>query len=189
MNNIIESIKKYKPYNEQEEKDKDFIINFILNNKNCLFRENKVAHLTASSWIVNKDFTKVIMVYHKIYDSWSWTGGHADGDSDLLKVSIKEAKEETGLTNIKVLSNEIYSLEVLTVDGHVKKGAYVSSHLHLNLTYLLQADESEALKIKEDENKGVKWFSLQDAIDASTEEWFKEHIYNKLNKKLNNYIH
>ena len=74
-----------------------------------LTRKNDIGHFTASCWIVNKEKTKVLMVYHNIYDSWSWTGGHADGDEDLLRVSLKEAKEETGLKNVESLSNKIFS--------------------------------------------------------------------------------
>lgn len=184
---FIEDIKKYIPFNEQEEKDKGFILDFISKNDDCLDRTNKVAHLTASSWIVNKKRDKVLMVYHKIYDSWSWTGGHNDGDSNFLHVALKEAMEETGVKNIKPISEDIYSLEVLTVDGHVKRGEYLSSHLHLNLTYLLEASEEDELVIKEDENKGVKWFTLDEALKASTEPWFVKHIYKKLNDKLKIY--
>ena len=98
---------------------------------------------------------------------------------------LKEAQEESGIRHVKPVSEKIYSLEVLTVDGHVKKGAYVSSHLHLNVTYLLQAEETDALHIKEDENSNVAWFPLEEAVAASTEPWFQEHIYCKLNEKLN----
>ncbi len=90
--------------------------------------------------VVNKDRSKVLMVYHNIYNSWSWMGGHADGETDLLSVAIREVKEEAGISNVRPVSEEIFSLESLTVDGHVKKGNYVSSHLHLNITYLLEAD-------------------------------------------------
>ena len=82
------------------------------------------------------------------------------------------------------MSEEIFSLEVLTVDGHVKRGRYVSSHLHLNVTYLLEADESEGLHVREGENSGVCWFSLDGAVQASSEPWFREHIYSKLNAKV-----
>ena len=54
----------------------------------------------------------------------------------------------------------------------------------MNLTYLIEADDSEPLKIKPDENSKVGWFTPQGAIDASKEEWFKEHIYSKLNERL-----
>lgn len=181
---FLNSLKNYTPYNEQESKDKEFMLSFIDTSKDVLNRSNIVAHFTASSWIVNKDRDKILMIYHNIYDSWSWTGGHADGDDDLCGVALKEAMEETGLKNIKAIDEEIYSIEVVTVDGHVKRGEYVSSHLHLNLTYLLEADDRDELVIKEDENSDIKWFSIVDAVEASTEPWMQDYIYKKLNKKL-----
>jgi 8-oxo-dGTP pyrophosphatase MutT (NUDIX family) len=111
-------------------------------------------------------------------------GGHADGDTDLLNVALKEVREESGLKNIQPISEDIFSLETLTVDGHDKRGGYVPSHLHLNITYLIEACESDLLEIKLDENSDISWFKLEDAIKASTEPWFRERIYKKLNEKL-----
>lgn len=183
MMNIKDQIKNYCPCNEQEQRDKELILHFIDSNLDAFLRDNRVAHMTASAWVVNRERTKTLMVYHKIYDSWSWTGGHADGETDLLSVAIREVKEETGVSAVPV-SEDIFSLEVLTVDGHEKRGEYVSSHLHMNVTYLLEADENEELMICEDENKGVSWFGLDEALEASTEPWFVERIYKKLNDKL-----
>ena len=180
----IRQIENYPPFNEQEEKDKALILGWISNNENAFSRENTVAHITASAWVVNKDRSKVLMVYHNIYNSWSWMGGHADGETDLLSVAIREVKEEAGISNVRPVSEEIFSLESLTVDGHVKKGNYVSSHLHLNITYLLEADSEEQVSVKADENSGVMWFSLEDALEKSTEPWFVGHIYSKLIKKM-----
>ena len=180
----IRQIENYPPFNEQEEKDKALILGWISNNENAFSRENIVAHITASAWVVNKDRSKVLMVYHNIYNSWSWLGGHADGETDLLSVAIREVKEEAGISNMRPVSEEIFSLESLTVDGHVKKGNYVSSHLHLNITYLLEADSEEQVSVKADENSGVMWFSPEDALENSTEPWFVEHIYSKLIKKM-----
>ena len=81
----------------------------------------------------------------------------------------------------------MYSLEILTVDGHEKHGRYVSSHLHLNVTYLLEADPSAAIRPKPDENSRVGWFSPTDAVAASSEPWFRERIYTKLNDKLSHF--
>ena len=180
---IRDDIEKYSPCCEQEERDKSLILAFMDRNADAFLRSNSTAHMTASAWVVNYERTKVLMVYHKIYDSWSWTGGHADGETDLLSVALREVKEETGVT-AKPVTEDIYSLEILTVDGHEKRGEYVSSHLHMNVTYLLEADENEALQVCEDENKGVAWFTLDGALEASTEPWFVERIYKKLNQKL-----
>ena len=165
LENLKENIEEYIPYNEQEEMDKSFMLDFIEKNNDCLLRDNRVAHFTASSWIINKDKTKVIMIYHNIYNSWAWTGGHADGDENLMHVAMKEATEETNIKNLKLLKDGIFSLEILTVDGHVKRGKYVSSHLHLNCTFLFEADEDAELKIKADENSGVKWIDINKALE------------------------
>lgn len=185
---LIESIEKFTPCCEQEESDKRLILDFIRCSENAFERSNETAHMTASAWVLDRSRSKVLMVYHKIYNSWSWTGGHADGETDLLSVALREVTEETGLKSVRPVSDEIYSLEILTVDGHEKKGKYVSCHLHMNVTYLLEADESEELKVCEDENTGVGWFSLSEALEASTEEWFVERIYKKLNSKLDTII-
>lgn len=181
---LYEQIQKYRPCNEQERHDQTLILDFLNRNEDAFLRSNLIAHMTASAWIVNPERTKTLMVYHNIYNSWSWTGGHADGETDLLAVALKEAREETGIAHVRPVSPEIFSLEVLTVDGHEKRGEYVSSHLHMNVTYLLEARESDTLHICKEENSGVAWFTLADALKASTEPWFVERIYKKLNGKL-----
>ena len=183
---LLEQLQAYEPYNEQESYDKEVMLRLLTseNEPDVFTRENEVAHFTASAWLVNKEHTKVLMIYHNLYDSWAWTGGHADGECDLLAVAIKEAKEETGVETIVPVSEEIYSIETLPVSGHMKRGRYVPSHLHLNVTYLLEADEAEVLRVKPDENSGVKWFSLEEALEQCTEPWMIKWIYSKLNAKL-----
>ena len=181
---LTEAIGAFRPENEQEEADKKGILAFLAANENAFTRDNTIAHMTASAWVVNHDRTKVLMVYHRIYDSWSWTGGHADGEEDLLAVALREVTEETGVSSVTPVSDDIFSLEILTVDGHEKHGRYVPSHLHMNVTYLLEADEEEPLTVCEDENKGVAWFGLDEALSASSEPWFVQRIYRKLNEKL-----
>lgn len=97
---------------------------------------------------------------------------------------MREVREESGLEMVHAVSDEIYSLEIITVDGHEKRGKYVSSHLHLNVTYLLEADPAQPVRYKPDENKAVGWFELEDALEKSTEPWMRERVYRKLNEKL-----
>lgn len=180
---LRENIEKYIPYNEQEEKDKELMLKYIDLSKDVLTRDNEAFHFSASNWIVNKERTKVLMIYHNIYNSWAWTGGHADGDENLLRVALKEAEEETGLKNLKLLKDGIFALEILPVDGHIKSGKYVSSHLHLDCCYLFEANENAPIRIKEDENKGIKWVDIDD-VEKIVSEPRMISIYSKLNRKL-----
>ncbi len=185
--NLKEQIENYKPYNEQEEKDKEIMLKYMNTFDDVLTRDNEFGHFTASSWAVNKERTKVLFVYHNIYKSWTWSGGHADGESDLLQTAIRELKEETGVKHIKPVTDDIFSLEIACVHGHVRREKYVASHVHLNLTYLLEVDENDTLTIQEDENSGVKWVKLEDIAKESSEPWMIEKVFNKLNEKLKNY--
>ena len=180
-----QTIRDYIPKDEREAAEKAEILTLIdREGERLLLRDCAYAHMTASSIIVNGARTKTLMAFHKIYQSWAWTGGHADGECDLLSVALRECREETGVRNVHPVSRDIFSLEVLTVDGHEKRGVYVPSHLHMNVTYLLEADDRDALSVCEEENSGVAWFALDDALKVSTEPWFVERIYKKLNDKL-----
>lgn len=186
---LIDKIQKYLPYNRQEEKDKELFLRALKDEKDVFTRKNNLCHFTASAWVVNKERNKILLCYHNIYKSWTWLGGHADGEEDLLSVAVREVKEESSLKQVRpLLGDDIFSLESLSVDGHIKNGEYVSTHLHLNVTYLLEADEKERLFVKEDENSGLGWYDFDDVLTLSTEPWYIQNIYPKLNAKLRHFI-
>ena len=180
---LIEQIRNYIPYNPQEEADKSLFLSWLEKDGDLSRRDNLSAHLTASAWVVTKDRSKVLMAYHNLYDSWAWLGGHADGNWDLQAVAAREALEESGISRVFPLGDGPISLEILTVSGHEKKGSYVSSHLHLNLTYLFEAEETDALQIRPDENSAVAWIPTEQIQIRSSEPWFVERIYSKLLEK------
>ena len=180
---ILKELRAFCPWNEQEAADRGALLS-LLEGEQAPYGREDPAHLTASAWVVSPDRRQVLLAYHKLYDSWAWLGGHADGDRDLLATALREVREESGLEAVRPVSRDIYSLEILTVDGHEKRGRYVSSHLHLNLTYLLEADPAAPLRCKPDENAQVAWFGLEEAVSASSEPWFRKRIYSKLNAKL-----
>ena len=181
---LKEQIEKYIPFNEQEEKDKEQFLEFINTFDDVLTRNNVFGHFSASAFVVNKERTKMLVVYHIINDGWIYPGGHADGIDDLLQVALREVEEETGL-KARVLDNNIFAINSNPVKGHVKRGEYVSAHLHLDCVYLMEADEKIPLVYREDESKGVKWIPFEEA-DNETMCDFIRPIHKKLIKKLKN---
>lgn len=171
------------PYDEMEALEKEIIIKYLQTHEDAYFRENLIAHMTASCWIVNPTRDKVLLIYHNLYDSWGWCGGHADGECDLLQVAIKEAKEETGLVTLKQLKETPLSCEILPVDRHYKHGKAVNAHLHLNLTYAFEADETQCLRVKPDENSGVAWFDIK-TYESVITETNMIGIYRKLTNQI-----
>lgn len=176
---LLEDLKKYTPKNEQETIDLKAMLLFIERNDDCLLRDNLVAHFTSSAIVMNKSLDKVLFAHHLIYNSWAWVGGHNDGMDDCLEVAIKEAKEETGLKNVESLTEEIAGIDIIYVMSHIKRGVHVSDHLHMNLTYILIADEQEELFIKADENTAVKWFGIKEVFNHISEPRMKP-IYQKM---------
>lgn len=175
-------LKKYIPYNEQEKNDLKIMLQ-KLEKKNILTRNNESGHFSVSAWIVNRQKTKVLMCYHLIYHSWSWLGGHLDGDDQIASVILKEIHEESGLKDITII-DDCFSIEILTVQGHFKNDRYVSSHLHYNITCLVEASESETLMVNKNENSDLCWFTFDEVKKQVKEEWMLKRIYVKLNNKL-----
>ena len=184
IDNLKESLEQFTPYNEQEEVERKIMLKYINDFDDVLTRENEYGHFTSSAFILNRERTKILMIFHKIYNSWAWVGGHSDGDNDLLYVAMKEAKEETGIKNVSPICEDIYSLELINVNGHEKRGKYVGSHMHLNVTYLLEADEGDEIHIKEDENSGVKWVPIEEILNVTSEVWVRDRVYAKIIDKM-----
>ena len=175
-------IENYIPYNEQELADKDYFLKFIDTFDDVLTRDNLFGHFTASAFVVNKDRTKMLVVKHNIYNKWIYPGGHADGDSNLLSVAVREVEEETGL-KAKVLAENIYAINANPTNTHVKRGKVVSSHIHFDVIYLLEADDNVPLIYRIDESSGAKWISFDEAYNDEIVEFIRP-VHKKLVYKI-----
>lgn len=187
--NLKEDLENYKPFDEQEIKDKELFLKYInLYSKShkpmdyLLIRDNSFAHFSATAFVVNKQKNKVLLIHHNIFNGWAYPGGHADGEEDLLSVAIREVEEETGI-KATPLDTSIFSIQALPVLGHIKNCKYVSAHTHLDVIFLLEADDTHQLRIKPDENKYVGWFPLTSSTYSMMVDFFRP-IHSKLIKKL-----
>ena len=157
-----DALRAYSPQNEQEDADRRMILEYIRRfPDNILTRDNAIAHMTSSGFVVNADASKVLMAHHNLYRVWAWTGGHADGDPDLLAVAEREAREETGIVELTPVSRQMLSLDILPVWGHWKRGRFVASHLHLSVAYGFVAAGDQPVRSLPEENSAAAWLPVQ----------------------------
>ncbi len=147
------------------EKTAQSILSFLQANKNPFSRKNQHGHFTGSAWIVNPDKSKILMTHHKKIGKWLQLGGHADDEEDLLKVSQREAKEESGLNNFVILSKEIFDMDIHEIPSIGSE----PKHLHYDIRFLLEANPEESI-IVSDESYDVAWIELDRIQQINSED-------------------
>jgi 8-oxo-dGTP pyrophosphatase MutT (NUDIX family) len=162
---LIKLLEEYNPIDTQEQDSKNKILDFVYNNDNFTGRDNTVGHITGAAWIVSRDRKKVLLTHHVKLNMWLQIGGHVEGDEHVLETALREAREESGLTSLRCISDKIFD-----VDVHLfpKKGE-VEAHYHHDIRFLFEADENEEINRQESESKGMKWISLEDVADYAKE--------------------
>ena len=141
------------------------IIRFVEAHPDCLLRTCAPGHLTGSAWIVDAPRRRVLLTHHRKLDKWLQPGGHADGDSDLLAVALREAREETGLARLTLVSSAVFD-----VDRHwIPPRGDTPGHWHHDLRFLIEADAAEPLVISH-ESHDLAWVELSRVPAVNPEE-------------------
>jgi 8-oxo-dGTP pyrophosphatase MutT (NUDIX family) len=141
------------------------IIRFVEAHPDCLLRTCVPGHLTGSAWIVDALRSRVLLTHHRKLDKWLQPGGHADGDPDLLAVALREAREETGLTQLQLVASAVFD-----VDRHwIPPRGDTPGHWHHDLRFLIEADPAEPLVIS-DESHDLAWVELTQVAALNSEE-------------------
>lgn len=164
-NKLLELLKEYRPSSEEENKAKDDIITFINDHHNCFDRELEKGHITGSSWLLNKQGDKALLMHHMKLDRWFQPGGHADGDSNILAVAIKEAQEESGINAIEAVDGSIFDIDIHLIPENSKD----KSHFHYDIRFLLQVKSDEELS-NNGESKELRWMNRGDISSLTQEE-------------------
>lgn len=171
-------IHAFQAYQSNFEEEKKFVVRFLdlLKHQDCFQRTHLPGHITGSSWIVNKDRTKTVLVHHVKLNKWVQPGGHADGEENALNVALREAEEETGLK--KLTSTET----IFDVDVHlIPARKDFPEHFHHDIRFLIEADEYEQI-IVSDESHDVKWVLL-----SELENYTKERSVLRMKEKVLQY--
>jgi 8-oxo-dGTP pyrophosphatase MutT (NUDIX family) len=152
---LLQLLETHQPFNQTEAEMVAQTIAFVQSHENCFERTLLIGHVTGSAWIVDKDRSHALLIHHKKLNQWFQPGGHCDGESDVLQVALKEAQEETGLQNLKVVSTEIFDVDIHPIPE--RKG--IPAHLHYDIRFLLEADKNEPLQLSEESNN-LAWITL-----------------------------
>jgi hypothetical protein len=159
---LLNLLLSYKTTYPEEQKYLSQMLEFLNENEQAFERSLKKGHFTASSMLLNKDATAALLMHHAKLDRWFQLGGHADGETDLLAVSIKEATEESGISKIKPVMESIFDLDIHEIPANSREEA----HLHYDVRFLLQVDGDEDFR-KNHESKELRWIYKNDQLPTN----------------------
>jgi 8-oxo-dGTP pyrophosphatase MutT (NUDIX family) len=161
-NRLLSLLNKYQPTAE-EVIYKNRMLEFIKENPECFERSLAIGHITASAWLLDKDYSKVLLMHHAKLNLWVQLGGHCDGESDTLAVAIKEAQEESGINSIAALSDEIFDIDIHLIPANKKE----QEHYHYDVRFLLDVTSNEDF-VQNSESKELKWFGIEDQLPTES---------------------
>ena len=164
-NNLINDLNKYLIKHPNEYLIVNKVLDFVKNHSNCFDRNNWYGHFTGSAWVVDTSRNWVLMTNHLQLNMWLQLGGHAEGNSNLLSVAIKEAKEESGLEDFKILSSNIFDLDIHQIPIFEN----TPSHLHFDVRYILETKHQENRLIASNESHEIAWINKNDVINKNPE--------------------
>ena len=162
---ILQQLNDYQARWTQESATVQRFIDYITASADCFHRELKVGHVTGSAWLVNRQGTHVLLTHHRKLNRWLQLGGHADGDSDVLRVARREVEEESGLVAIEPIFPHIYDIDVHEIPERIDEPA----HNHWDIRYALRATESESY-IVSDESHDLAWIEITSLTSVTSDE-------------------
>ncbi|TPW14458.1 MAG: NUDIX hydrolase [Halothiobacillaceae bacterium] len=158
-------LKQYQPADANERQMLAQISAFVAEQPNCFERTLTPGHITGSAWIINLERTHVLLTHHAKLDRWLQLGGHSDGDPDTLAVALREGREESGLQELRPVTETIFDVDVHLIPARRDELA----HYHYDVRFLLEADSATPLVISA-ESKDLAWVALVDLPDRVDEE-------------------
>ena len=162
---LLKSIEEYASRFPNEGTVIDQFVEFIQSHSDCFERSLLSGHLTGAAWIVDSAGEQVLLTHHRKLDIWIQPGGHADGDSDMLGVALKEADEETGLEPLEPVTPAIFDLDIHSIPA---RGS-VPEHLHYDVRYAIR-HEGDGEYIVTDESHDLAWVPIDRLSDYTDEE-------------------
>ncbi|MDQ8185748.1 NUDIX hydrolase [Pelagicoccus sp. SDUM812002] len=162
---LIALLETYRSLWADESEACDRYLEFVSRNPDCFERSLREGHVTGSAWIVNTAGTHVLLTHHRKLGQWFQLGGHADGESDVAKVAMLEAREESGLAGLQFVSDEIFDIDIHLIPARKSD----PEHYHYDVRFALQSMVSDAYTVSE-ESLNLAWVELANLTEYTTEE-------------------
>ncbi len=164
---LLDDVRGYRPIDDRERTMRDRLVAFLEAHGSVAFdRTLAPGHVTASAWIVDPERTQAVLLHHRKLDRWLQLGGHVDGDPDVRRSALREAREESGLRTLRAIGEDIYDIDVHSIPARGNE----PEHDHYDVRFALEADPREPL-VRNEESHDVRWIALTDlegyAIDDS----------------------
>jgi len=150
------------------------ITDLMHSSPDCFERTCRPGHITGSAWILSHDRTQCVLVHHRKLQRWLQPGGHADGQTDIAAVALREAQEESGLEQLELQYNEA-TITPLDIDVHEIPARYDAAgnlledaHEHHDIRFLVIAAPNQQLLLSEESND-LRWFSREQLLNTTNE--------------------
>lgn len=164
---LLDLLAHYERENPEEADCAERIRDLIERNRDCFERSCLKGHITASCWILSPDYRSFLLTHHRKLGRWLQLGGHADGDTDVVRVALREAREESGLNELTCLSADGREWKPssqplpLDIDVHrIPERGAEPEHEHHDIRFLLLAGPGQTIHMSE-ESKALDWFDLK----------------------------
>lgn len=154
---LVSLLEAYRPFDADDDAARERILAFVLANPDCFERSLLAGHVTGSAWILDPSRSRCLLTHHRKLDRWLQLGGHADGQTDILEVAMREGREESGLVSLRPVAASIFDCDVHRIPARKSE----PEHFHYDVRFLLEADNAEPLVISE-ESKELAWVNLGD---------------------------
>jgi 8-oxo-dGTP pyrophosphatase MutT (NUDIX family) len=152
---LVSLLEAYQPFDADDDQARGRILSFVLANADCFERSLLAGHVTGSAWIVDASRSRCLLTHHRKLERWLQLGGHADGQTDILEVAMREAREESGLLSLRPVTASIFDCDVHAIPARKAE----PEHWHYDVRVLLEADDAELLVVSE-ESKELAWVAL-----------------------------
>ncbi len=152
---LLSLLHTYQKKHPEELETLESFVRFVKDNTNCFKRNLSIGHITGSVWLVNPDHSKMLLTHHRKLKKWLQLGGHADGESNIHAVALREAYEESGLKSIFPLSEEIFDIDIHKIPENHKEAA----HFHYDVRFALEAQGSEKVTVSL-ESHDLSWVPI-----------------------------